>query len=299
MTTTYERLAAVIAASPRFGPVRHHRVLTSTNAWLADRPELPLGTVVVADRQTQGRGRVGRTWENSPTGPGGSLLCSTTVAPPSVASRVPLLAGLAVVEAVTAHVDDPDRVACKWPNDVLVDGRKVAGLLLSHLTPPASPASTRVRDRQSRRRRAGELFRSRVVIGIGVDVDWRGTERDAERLGWTSVAEAAGRAVDRWDVLADVLAALDRQLDAAEADAHVAMRAYRERCATIGRRVRITVVRAPSPPVGMAGVPGGGAMVGEAVDVMSDGTLLLRTDDGAEHMVWSGDVAHVRPDGAS
>ncbi|MFN2609052.1 MAG: biotin--[acetyl-CoA-carboxylase] ligase, partial [Acidimicrobiales bacterium] len=112
----------------RFADVRHLAEVDSTNRLAADlaRGGAAEGVVVVADHQTAGRGRRGRSWEAAP---GSSLLVSVVLRPPPGPA-----AGLATVAAALAAADACHRVAgfapgLKWPNDVLVGGRKLAGIL--------------------------------------------------------------------------------------------------------------------------------------------------------------------------
>ena len=140
------------------------------------------GTVVAAGHQTAGRGRLDRTWEDAP---GTSLLFSLLLTPRVAAERLPeltILAAEAVAEAVDGEV--------KAPNDVLLGGRKVAGVL-------------------------GEASESRVVLGIGVNANQTAAQLPAEtRLPATSLRVARGAPVDRAELLAAILAALERRYDA-------------------------------------------------------------------------------------
>jgi BirA family biotin operon repressor/biotin-[acetyl-CoA-carboxylase] ligase len=250
------RLAALLHGGGRWTTFEHHATVDSTNARAAAhvRAGGGAGLVVVADRQTAGRGRLGRRWEDRP---GGSLLVSAVVSPPPGAvTLVPLAAGLAAADAVAA-AGAPGGL--KWPNDVLVGGRKCGGILTEVVAPADGGAE--------------------VVIGVGVNVDWRGAPRDRV---WTSVGEEAGEGadVDRWEVLADLLAALDRRLDTL-VDGGALLDEYRRACVTLGRRVQVTLPH--------------GVLVGVARDVDADGALLLRTGSSAAVLrVSSADVEHVR-----
>jgi BirA family biotin operon repressor/biotin-[acetyl-CoA-carboxylase] ligase len=233
----------------------HHGTVGSTNdlALAAVAAGTRAGLVVTADRQTAGRGRRGRTWEDRPDG--ASLATSVTLATPGAAAQLlPLVAGLAAVEALDRH-DVP--ASLKWPNDVqaVVDGRpaKLAGIL-------------------------AEAVAQGVVVGIGWNVDLRATEPVD---GATSAAQVAGHDVDRWRLFADHLRALDGRLADLEAGRTGALVvAYRERCATLGRQVTAHV--------------DGGQVVGRAVDVALDGALVLAMPDGRTARVTSGEVVHLR-----
>lgn len=149
--------------------------------------ELPVGAIVVADEQTAGRGRLDRRWEAPP---GASLLASFVVAPNPLAS---IAAGVAAAEACGPEV------RLKWPNDLLLDDRKLGGILVEG--------------------RAGKM-----VIGIGINLGW--APPDAARLS----------GVDRDELLERLRGELDEWL--AQPGTAVLDR-WRLRSATLGRRVRL------------------------------------------------------------
>jgi BirA family biotin operon repressor/biotin-[acetyl-CoA-carboxylase] ligase len=167
----------------RFGRVyRYEEVCASTQRLLRD--DDPEGAVAAADEQTEGRGRLGRKWQ-APSGT--SVLVSVLLRPAVEPPRLPelsLVAGGAVAEAI-ADVTGIDP-AIKFPNDVLVAGKKVAGIL-------------------------AESSEGRVVLGIGVNVNQRADElpRDAQTEP-TSLAIEVGDRVDRGDLIAAVLLRLER-----------------------------------------------------------------------------------------
>jgi BirA family biotin operon repressor/biotin-[acetyl-CoA-carboxylase] ligase len=140
------------------------------------------GAVVAAGHQTEGRGRLGRTWTDVP---GTSILFSILLTPDVATERLPeltVLAAQAVAEAVGGDV--------KEPNDVLLNGRKVAGVL-------------------------GEASEGRVVIGIGVNANQTREQLPPEtRLPATSLSVERGARVDRAELLAAILAALERRYEA-------------------------------------------------------------------------------------
>jgi BirA family transcriptional regulator, biotin operon repressor / biotin---[acetyl-CoA-carboxylase] ligase len=211
---------------------------------------------VLADRQTAGRGRLGRRWE-APAGT--SLLLSLVCRPASASDRLPLLGlltGVALADAAAAHCPGSD-VALKWPNDLLVEGRKAAGILVEHA--------------------AGA-----VVIGAGVNVDWRGVERPPDLAHASSIAEAAGRPVDRWRILAGLIGVFGNRYQEWCADPAGFLDDYRDRCATLGRQARVESLAAPP-------------IQGLATAVSEDGALEITSDDGQRHRVAAGDVVHLHP----
>ncbi len=178
----------------------------STNAVVAERARAgePHGLVVAAEEQTSGRGRQGRTWVSPPrAGLTFSVLLRPSLEPQHV-GWVPLWGGVAVAQAVR-EVAELDAVL-KWPNDVLVGDRKVAGLL-------------------------AEAVDGGVVLGIGLNVTTRRDELPHEQAGSLLLEGAA--VTDRETLLKAVLRALAGAVGDRDATS------YRALCATLGRQVRI------------------------------------------------------------
>jgi BirA family transcriptional regulator, biotin operon repressor / biotin---[acetyl-CoA-carboxylase] ligase len=196
--------ARAALAATRFADVTWRAEVGSTNDEVAARARTgaPEGVVVVADRQTRGRGRRGRTWE-APAG--SSLLVSVLLRPP--APHVALAAcGLAAVDACREAAGVT--AALKWPNDLVVGGEaKLAGIL-------------------------AEAAGGGVVVGLGLNVDWDGTPLPA---GATTLA-GLGRPVARAKVLVAYLVALEAGCRRSPAEV---MADYRAACSTIGRHVRV------------------------------------------------------------
>jgi BirA family biotin operon repressor/biotin-[acetyl-CoA-carboxylase] ligase len=167
--------------------------VTSTNdeAKRGAREGATHGTTWVAEQQTAGRGRQGRTWTSTP---GESLLFSVlarVACPPSRLPPVALLAGLAVRDAVSRAAPDAE-VLIKWPNDVLVSGRKLAGVLVEAIT-------------------VGSKVEA-LVIGIGINVHTRAFPAELEGRATSVACASPSSAPDRATILADVLASLDHDL---------------------------------------------------------------------------------------
>jgi BirA family biotin operon repressor/biotin-[acetyl-CoA-carboxylase] ligase len=211
------------------------------------------GTVVVADSQTAGRGRRGRRWVDEP---GASLLVSIVLRPRLEPARLPglsLAAGVAVAEALTRAAGLSPRL--KWPNDVLVGGRKIAGILL-----------------ESRASGVGEGGRVTVVLGIGINLAQRLFPVELGQRA-TSVWLASGRGVDREVLLAALLDAVGEWRRRLEYRGFAAVRTrWRELSDTLGRSVTVD---------GVSGV---------AVDVDVDGALVVNDAEGRRHRVVAGDV---------
>jgi BirA family transcriptional regulator, biotin operon repressor / biotin---[acetyl-CoA-carboxylase] ligase len=212
-------------------------------------------TVVVAEAQSAGRGRRGRTWHDEP---GASLLTSIILRPhlpPARLTMLSLAAGIAVAEALERVTGLAPRL--KWPNDVLVDGRKLAGILLESRIGATS-------------RDAGAA--PLVVLGIGVNLVQRAFPAElADRA--TSVWLASGRRVEPDALLGPLLEALDAWRARLETEGGAPIR-ERWRCLadTLGRRVSIDGV------------------VGTAADVDEDGALIV-VDGPTRHRVMAGEVA--------
>jgi BirA family biotin operon repressor/biotin-[acetyl-CoA-carboxylase] ligase len=187
MLDTPTREAVVPRLRGRFGH-EYTFVETCTSTQRMLPPEAPEGAVVVADEQIEGRGRLGRRWE-APKGT--SILCSVQLRPGVPVSRFPeltILGAEAAAHAITAAT--ALAAAVKPPNDVLIEGRKVAGIL-------------------------GEASEARVVLGIGINVNVPADALPARpRLPATSLLAETGRSVDRVALLVELLETLERRYDA-------------------------------------------------------------------------------------
>jgi len=236
----------------------------STNADLLARALAgePEGTVLAAEEQRAGRGRMGRAWTSPPRAAlTFSLLLKPAVAP-ARRGWLPLLTGVAVAEAVTKATGV--ETGLKWPNDLLAADAKLAGIL-------------------------AEAAGDAVVVGIGLNVSTEPTEFPSPRPGAlpaTSLAAAGATALSREDILLAILGGFERwyrawQQAGGDPDRSGLRPEYTRLSATIGRTVR-------------AELPGGQALSGPAAGVDSDGRLLVRVSSGSEVAVAAGDVVHLR-----
>jgi BirA family biotin operon repressor/biotin-[acetyl-CoA-carboxylase] ligase len=233
----------------------------STNADLAAaaRAGAPAGTVLVADHQTAGRGRLGRTWQAPP---GSALLCSILLRPaPRIVLHgavwaVALAARQAVIELTGVEPD------LKWPNDLLSGGRKLAGVLAEGVAAPDDPSRL-----------------AAVVVGIGLNVGWEPPPPQVA-AGATTLEELAGHPVDREALLRAFLGALAPLLELWTSAPEQLHQRYRSALTTLGQAVRVTMADRE--------------VEGEAVDVTADGALVVRVGD-SELVVSAGDVVHLRP----
>ena len=251
----------------RLAVVRRHRQVASTNDVVAElaRGGAPEGVMVVADHQTSGRGRWGRSWAAEP---GSSLLVSVLLRPdPRRGPRtlLPIACGLAAADACLDVAGfEP---GLKWPNDLVVGEAKLGGILAELVAGPADgrpPA---------------------VVLGLGVNLSWPVDDpRAVARAGGVATAElAAGRPIERDALLHAFLTRLEAHYDAlGDPDGrHALLDDYRRQCVTLGREVRIEL-------------PGGKVVEGRASDVAPDGSLVVQQPTGTVRAVAAGDVAHVR-----
>ncbi|WEG07922.1 biotin--[acetyl-CoA-carboxylase] ligase [Microbacterium horticulturae] len=264
MTDAYPRIASV---TPRL------RVVASTGSTNADAvagaAADPVGwphlAVLLTADQRSGRGRLDRTWT---TPAGAALAVSVLVRIPRIPVErrgwVPLAAGAAMTRAVGAQLRGSGHtVGLKWPNDVLVDGGKICGILASVV--PGEPDA--------------------VVIGSGVNTRMRAEDLPVPTA--TSFA-ALEREVDEDQLIADYLVALDEQLSALArggAGASGVRGEVEALCLTLGSDVRVSM-------------PNGEVLLGRAQRLDDEGRLVVAA--GAdETAVSAGDVVHVRPDAAS
>ncbi|MBK9180842.1 MAG: biotin--[acetyl-CoA-carboxylase] ligase [Acidimicrobiales bacterium] len=272
---TGDRAKSLLAGS-RFADVRWVESIESTNAALlaVARDGAPEGRVVVADHQTSGRGRLGRVWE----APAGSSLLVSVLLRPATGLAEPLpvssahLLTVAVAAAAAAACDEVAGVQplLKWPNDLMVDDRKLGGVLAESVVDDGVLAA--------------------VVVGLGVNVNWppaASLPPEVAALGDSAVALGwlAGREVDRESLLVALLTGLDYRYSVLGTESgrrELAME-YRSLLATLGRRVRVELP--------------GETVEGEAVDVTLEGHLVVAADSGVERVVTAGDVVHLRPAG--
>jgi BirA family biotin operon repressor/biotin-[acetyl-CoA-carboxylase] ligase len=234
------------------GPIVHLDVTGSTN----DRARelalegAPAGTVVVAEQQTAGRGRQGRSW----SAPRGTALTLSALLRPKPADLplLPLACAVAVCE--TCEAVSPVGCQIKWPNDVLIDGRKVAGILIES--------------------RPGDGW---AVVGIGLNVDISEDELDPElRDRATSLLIAGGAPVGRDGALAELLERLAAWTGAPASEPGRLLGAYRERDALRGRAINWQSTD--------------GVRRGTAAGIDDSGNLVAFGDDGTQYVLDAGEV---------
>lgn len=242
----------------RFGQEAHHfDTLGSTQDEARRLAEAgaPEGTVVVAEKQRAGRGRLRRAW----AAPRGGLWFSLLLRPERAPEEVIVLSLLAAVGVHQAIEEVTGlRATVRWPNDLLLDGRKVVGVLVELVSEQ-------------------DVLRY-VIVGIGINANVRSRDLPKEvRPIATSLREALGRGVPRVALLQRVLERMEALYGRYLSEGpRVVLDAWRALPSILGQRVRIEELR--------------GTWEGTALDLDEEGALLVRTADGSTRRVLAGDV---------
>ena len=220
----------------------------------------PHGTVVLADQQFSGRGRGTRTW-HSPAGVG--IYCSAVLrptTPPAKAQLITLMAGVSIVKAIALCTGLSPRV--KWPNDILINDKKVAGILLESMI-----SGTQI---------------GHSVLGFGVNVNNGPADLpENPRMQVSSLLMEQKEPVDRITLLIEIFSELERLYHIFEhEDFPIILEQWRRYSSTLGQRVRIWHKDE--------------ATEGIALDLTEDGGLLVRLEGEKEIVIHAGDVEHLR-----
>lgn len=217
----------------------------------------PAGLLISAESQTAGRGRRGRSWVSKP----GNLFCSLLlrpVAPLATAAQLSFVAALAVAEAIRSRLPTgaDGRMSLKWPNDVLVDGKKIAGILL-----------------ESRTDASGRL--DWLVIGIGINVAHYPADCD-----FPATSLAALGVGDRENLIEDVAAGLNRWIQVWQARGFAPVReAWLAKSYGLGQPISVALAET--------------TLSGRFETLDISGALVLREADGSRQLVAAGDVFRV------
>ncbi|MCA9773377.1 MAG: biotin--[acetyl-CoA-carboxylase] ligase [Myxococcales bacterium] len=244
------------------GTIHYFPELDSTNTRARElaREGAPDGTCVIADRQTQGRGRLGRTWISPP---GVNLYLSVILRPalaPIEAPTITLATAVALADAVEAATGCTPEI--KWPNDILLGRKKAAGVL------------TELEAEQDR-----VHF---VIVGIGVNVGQVEFAEDIRSFA-TSLRLAAGREVSRTRFAASLLDAMERRVGSLLTEGFAPIReAWSARAAYRGERVRVAL--------------GDTTVTGVLRGIDERGQLVLEDAEGRPIEIIAGDVHSLRPD---
>ncbi|MDF1488907.1 biotin--[acetyl-CoA-carboxylase] ligase [Tessaracoccus caeni] len=255
--TRLDELTSLLGPRTMWRPVEWVPTTGSTNADLSARARLgeTEGAVRIADEQTSGRGRLARTWVSPARS---SVAISVLLKPehgPTAWGWLSLLAGMAITEALEELSPAGVSVELKWPNDVLIDGKKVCGIL-----------SERIEHADG----------ARAVVGMGINIAL--TEDELPVPNATSLA-LAGFEVNTLDVVAGVLRHFENLYRGWREDPDLRV-AYQRRCASVGAELRIVVSDTET-------------VTGRGVGVDEFGRLLVETARGVRAFAV-GDVIHAR-----
>jgi len=239
------------------GEIQHLPTTGSTNDVARNLAEkgAPEGTIVIAESQTKGRGRLDRTWHSPP---GAGLYFSIILRPsldPGDLPKITLVAGIAVAESIEENTGL--RPLIKWPNDLLLEGKKVAGILTELY---------------------GDITSPYVILGIGINIHTRREEFPPELQEIaTSLAMAGGQNILRVNLMQAMLTHLGRRYGLFKNGVfQPILDAWRKRCVIIGAHVKI--------------LSGEKELEGTIVDVDVTGALLLRDQAGQIQRILSGEV---------
>jgi len=215
------------------------------------------GTIVLAEGQTEGKGRMGRSWF-SPLGKGIWVsIILRPLLPPSLAGRVSLISALAVAEAIREVTGLPALI--KWPNDLVISEKKVGGILTEM---------------------SAEMEQIKfIILGIGINVN---QDEFLEELKGKALSlhQGGGKEVSRLSLLRNILRRLDNYYPYLQkGELGTITNRWRELSATLGKQVRVSFQ--------------GEVIEGQAVDIDSEGALLLRLDSGFVKCLTGGEVSMI------
>jgi BirA family biotin operon repressor/biotin-[acetyl-CoA-carboxylase] ligase len=224
-------------------------IVDSTQTWARRLAEIGkgAGTVIVAEAQTAGKGRQDRTWSSLQ----GGLYLTAVMEPHPQVGLMPLLASVAVSEVIMDRTGL--KPSLKWPNDVLVDGRKVAGILIDSVWQGSSPVY--------------------ILVGIGVNLN---NPLPDSIIAGTSISKLSGEEVDIDTFLHHLLERMTILVNHLDTDPGEVINRWRELSVTIGQEITLRV-------------ESGAILRGVAVDIDSDGALLLE-DGESVRKVLSGTI---------
>lgn len=234
-------------------------VIDSTNSYAKNLPpnDSPHGSIIFAEEQTAGRGRLQRNWVSAK---GENLLFSLVLRTEfnsSKISLIPFAAALAVCDAIESETMLSP--LCKWPNDVMVNGKKVCGMLLESTTYSGSEGI------------------DRVIVGIGVNVNQTVFPEDLVQKA-TSLRMESGIEIDRISLLRKILTELElRYQQLSSFPPEKLLQEWKMKSLLFGKK--ITVLESEF------------SYTATAIDLNEDGSLLILTDDGHKKKIFAGDVS--------
>lgn len=256
--------------SPLARVVEVHEALGSTQARARELAHAgtPHGTLVVAEVQTGGRGRLGRRWGS----PKGGLWMSLVLRPgfsAGLAARITQTAAVGVAKALW-EIGVEARI--KWPNDLLVDGRKICGILAESSIENVPVAAKRVRPANVDR------HLDFVVLGVGMNANLDPADLEVPNREVATIRSMLGRDVELLDLLRALLSNLENELARIQ-DFGAVLQDWRTLNCTLGERVRVQRF--------------GETLEGRAADLSPEGALLLETSHGIIEL-FEGEIEHLR-----
>ncbi len=256
--------------SPLASVVEVHEALNSTQARARElaRAGTPHGTLVVAEVQTGGRGRLGRRWGS----PKGGLWMSLVLRPGFDAGQATRITQTAAVGVAKALWEIGVEARIKWPNDLLVDGRKICGILAESSVENVPVVAKRVGPGNVNRRL------DFVVLGVGMNANLDPADLEVPDREVATVRTELGRDVDMLSLLRALLSNLETELSRIE-DFGAVLQDWRALNCTLGERVRVQRF--------------GETLEGIAEDLSAEGALVLRTGDSRVEL-FEGEIEHLR-----
>ena len=257
-TIAEEEVASRLQTERMGRQIRYFSRIDSTNQYAKRIAEegAPDGTLIIADEQTAGKGRSGRTWVTPPAEAIAFTLLLRPKLSPDRISMVTLVMGLAVTNAVNSLYGVSAGI--KWPNDVVITGRKLCGIL--------TEMSAEVRQVNY------------IVIGVGINANLTSFPEEIREIA-TSLKLEMGRDINRAELIARVMTEFERLYAEFEAqgDLGAVMQEYNELCLNAGSKVRV--------------LDPNGEYTGTSRGINSMGELLVETEDGQMQEVYAGEVS--------
>lgn len=261
---------------------QHFAEIDSTNSVArrmgTEQPELRFPTLIVADQQTQGRGRGGHVWWS----PDGCLMLTVVITSELLPSDRSLWNQLALITGVSAAaaldlVCPELNVQLKWPNDLYLKGRKLGGILIESFVGGSFLGNGR--SESIEKVRSGERTLFAIGIGINVAMDWQSAPSEVQSRA-TCLSQATARTIKREEVLHELIVQLASHVDRWKELPACWFDEWHQRCFLSGKIISVNTLRDSGQQI----------LSGLCEGVAQDGQLLLRTENGALHALNAGEV---------
>ncbi len=270
MSGTYELVFEDLLLQGWLKSCRHFAEIDSTNSVArrmgTEQPELQLPALLVADRQTQGRGRGGHVWWS----PNGCLMLTLVITSEQLPSdrsswsQLALLAGVSAAAAVDTVCPELE-VQLKWPNDLYLKGKKLGGILIESFSSERALSTERT------------LFA--IGIGLNVAMDWKSAPSEVQARA-TCLSQSTARTIKREEVLHELVVQLANHVDRWKEQPECWFEDWHQRCFLSGKIVSVNTLRASGQQI----------LSGLCEGIDQDGQLLLRTENGTLHSFNAGEV---------